>query len=83
MTQPNIHLKGFKLEFVFSENPYFTDLSLFKTYYLSNNPESPFGDMIYDRAEGYSFSLTNYFYLKKRGILIHLRNYQNQSKLET
>lgn len=50
------HSQGFKLEFVFGENEFFTDKSLFKTYYLGSNPDSPFGDMIYERAEGSKIS---------------------------
>ena len=48
--------KGFKLEFVFEENPFFTDKSLFKTYFLSTNPDSPYGDMVYEKAEGSKIS---------------------------
>lgn len=49
-------VQGFKLEFVFQENPYFSDKSLFKTYLLSNNPDSPYGDMVYEKAEGSKIS---------------------------
>lgn len=45
---------GFKLEFLFDENPFFTNKSLEKTYYLGNNPEDPFGDLIYQKAVGTS-----------------------------
>ena len=43
---------GFKLEFVFEENSYFTNKTLDKTYYLDNNPDDPFGDLIYQKAIG-------------------------------
>jgi nucleosome assembly protein 1-like 1 len=45
---------GFKLEFLFEENAFFTNKSLVKTYYLSNNPDDPFGDLIYQKAVGTS-----------------------------
>ena len=43
---------GFKLEFLFEENPFFSNKSLVKTYYLDNNPDDPFGDLIYQKAVG-------------------------------
>jgi nucleosome assembly protein 1-like 1 len=43
---------GFKLEFLFDENPFFTNKTLVKTYYLSNNPDDAFGDLIYQKAVG-------------------------------
>ncbi|KAI7847817.1 hypothetical protein BDC45DRAFT_610745 [Circinella umbellata] len=41
---------GFKLEFVFDENDYFTDKSLMKTYYYQEHAQG--GDFVYDHAEG-------------------------------
>ena len=41
---------GFKLEFVFAENDYFTDKSLVKTYYYQEHAQG--GDFVYDHAEG-------------------------------
>ncbi|KAG0906386.1 hypothetical protein G6F57_008392 [Rhizopus arrhizus] len=41
---------GFKLEFEFSENDYFTNSVLTKTYYYQDNVSG--GDYVYDRAEG-------------------------------
>ncbi|KAJ3289945.1 nucleosome assembly protein [Rhizoclosmatium globosum] len=43
---------GFKLEFFFSENDFFTNKKLEKTYYLINSPDASYGDVVYDRAEG-------------------------------
>ncbi|KAI8904343.1 hypothetical protein EDD86DRAFT_258822, partial [Gorgonomyces haynaldii] len=43
---------GFKLDFVFSENEYFTNTVLSKTYYLTDSPDPSYGDVVYDRAEG-------------------------------
>lgn len=43
---------GFMLTFHFSENEFFTNAALTKTYYLQNSAESVYGDLIYDRAEG-------------------------------
>ncbi|KAI9351304.1 hypothetical protein BDR26DRAFT_423766 [Obelidium mucronatum] len=43
---------GFKLEFFFSENAFFTNKKLEKTYYLINSPDTSFGDVVYDHAEG-------------------------------
>ncbi|KAI9496849.1 hypothetical protein BDB00DRAFT_757610, partial [Zychaea mexicana] len=41
---------GFKLEFEFSENEYFTDKTLTKTYYYQEHAQG--GDFVYDHAEG-------------------------------
>jgi nucleosome assembly protein 1-like 1 len=41
---------GFLLEFEFSENDYFTNTVLTKTYYYQDNVSG--GDFVYDRAEG-------------------------------
>ncbi|KAI9275715.1 hypothetical protein BDA99DRAFT_194480 [Phascolomyces articulosus] len=41
---------GFKLEFEFAENDYFTDKSLVKTYYYQEHAQG--GDFVYDHAEG-------------------------------
>ncbi|KAJ3012892.1 UNVERIFIED_CONTAM: Nucleosome assembly protein 1-like 1 [Siphonaria sp. JEL0065] len=43
---------GFKLEFFFSENTFFTNKKLEKTYFLINSPDTAFGDVVYDHAEG-------------------------------
>ncbi|KAJ3050325.1 hypothetical protein HK097_008707 [Rhizophlyctis rosea] len=43
---------GFKLEFFFDNNEYFTDKVLTKTYFLSNSPDAAYGDVVYDHAEG-------------------------------
>ncbi|KAI9102040.1 putative nucleosome assembly protein Nap1 [Phlyctochytrium arcticum] len=43
---------GFKLDFYFESNPYFTDSVLSKTYFLENSPETTYGDVMYDHAEG-------------------------------
>ncbi|KAI9004243.1 hypothetical protein BC832DRAFT_79639 [Gaertneriomyces semiglobifer] len=44
---------GFKLEFYFDENPFFTDAVLTKSYFLEFSPEASFGDnLMYDHAEG-------------------------------
>jgi nucleosome assembly protein 1-like 1 len=42
---------GFSLEFFFSENEFFTNSSLIKTYYLDNTAGS-FGDVVYNHATG-------------------------------
>lgn len=41
---------GFKLEFEFAENDYFTDKVLSKTYYYQDHAQG--GDFVYDHAEG-------------------------------
>ncbi|TPX61412.1 hypothetical protein SpCBS45565_g07246 [Spizellomyces sp. 'palustris'] len=43
---------GFKLEFIFDENEFFTDSILTKTYFLENSPDAAYGDVMYDHAEG-------------------------------
>ncbi|KAJ3014801.1 hypothetical protein HKX48_004929 [Thoreauomyces humboldtii] len=43
---------GFKLEFFFAENEYFTNKSLTKTYFLEASEDASYGDVIYDRADG-------------------------------
>ncbi|KAI8918534.1 hypothetical protein DFJ77DRAFT_455955 [Powellomyces hirtus] len=43
---------GFKLDFVFGENEYFTDSVLTKTYFLENSPDAAYGDVMYDHASG-------------------------------
>ncbi|KAJ3299392.1 hypothetical protein HK104_009093 [Borealophlyctis nickersoniae] len=43
---------GFKLEFCFGENEFFTDSVLTKTYVLLNSPDAAYGDVVYDHAEG-------------------------------
>ncbi|KXS19205.1 nucleosome assembly protein [Gonapodya prolifera JEL478] len=43
---------GFKLEFEFEENDFFTDRVLTKIYFLQNDPDSPYDDLLYDHAEG-------------------------------
>ncbi|KAJ3110800.1 hypothetical protein HDU96_006262 [Phlyctochytrium bullatum] len=43
---------GFKLEFFFDDNEYFTNKVLTKTYFLTNSTDSSYGDIIYERAEG-------------------------------
>ncbi|KAJ3156784.1 hypothetical protein HDU86_003550 [Geranomyces michiganensis] len=43
---------GFKLEFFFGENEFFTDSVLTKTYFLENSEEAAYGDVMYDHAEG-------------------------------
>ncbi|KAJ3121622.1 hypothetical protein HK098_003514 [Nowakowskiella sp. JEL0407] len=43
---------GFKLEFYFSPNKFFTNSVLTKTYYLGPSPDLAYGDVIYDKAEG-------------------------------
>ncbi|KAJ3064380.1 hypothetical protein HDU98_012212 [Podochytrium sp. JEL0797] len=43
---------GFKLEFFFSENEFFTNDKLEKTYFLINSPSTSYGDVVYDHAEG-------------------------------
>ncbi|KAJ3302254.1 glycerol transporter, partial [Blyttiomyces sp. JEL0837] len=43
---------GFKLVFTFAENEYFTNTVLEKTYFLVNSPDTAYGDVVYDRAEG-------------------------------
>ncbi|TPX36368.1 hypothetical protein SmJEL517_g01551 [Synchytrium microbalum] len=51
----NIYLEdnpGFRLEFVFSENPYFTDTTLTKTYFLALSPDPSDSEVVYDHAEG-------------------------------
>lgn len=41
---------GFRLDFVFEENEYFTNTVLSKSYFLSESPDS--SEMVYDHAEG-------------------------------
>ncbi|TPX74209.1 hypothetical protein CcCBS67573_g04532 [Chytriomyces confervae] len=43
---------GFKLEFFFSENEFFSNTKLEKTYFLINSPDTSYGDVVYDHAEG-------------------------------
>ncbi|KAI8612562.1 hypothetical protein BC830DRAFT_1136130 [Chytriomyces sp. MP71] len=43
---------GFKLEFFFDANDFFTNKKLEKTYYLINSPDTSYGDVVYDHAEG-------------------------------
>ncbi|KAJ3107880.1 hypothetical protein HDU97_002812 [Phlyctochytrium planicorne] len=43
---------GFKLEFTFDSNDYFENKVLTKTYFLINSPDSTYGDIIFDKAEG-------------------------------
>ncbi|KAJ3191593.1 hypothetical protein HK101_007573 [Irineochytrium annulatum] len=43
---------GFKLEFSFADNDYFTNKVLEKTYFLHNSVDAGYGDVVYDRAEG-------------------------------
>ncbi|KAI8802879.1 hypothetical protein BJ742DRAFT_683743 [Cladochytrium replicatum] len=43
---------GFKLTFSFSENAFFTDSELTKTYFLLSSPDVTYGDFVYDHAEG-------------------------------
>ncbi|KAJ3121623.1 hypothetical protein HK098_003515 [Nowakowskiella sp. JEL0407] len=43
---------GFKLEFYFSPNKFFTNTVLTKTYYLTPSPDLAYGDVIYEKAEG-------------------------------
>jgi len=42
---------GFRLDFEFEENPYFTNTLLTKTYYYQEEPGYG-GDFVYDHAEG-------------------------------
>ncbi len=42
---------GFVLTFHFGENPYFTNTTLTKTYYMEE--EELYGDYLFDRATGY------------------------------
>ncbi|KAJ3122756.1 hypothetical protein HK100_011855, partial [Physocladia obscura] len=43
---------GFKLEFFFDDNEFFTNKKLEKTYFLINSPDTAYGDVVYDHAEG-------------------------------
>ncbi|KAI8801910.1 hypothetical protein BJ742DRAFT_715550 [Cladochytrium replicatum] len=43
---------GFKLTFSFSDNSFFTDSELTKTYFLLSSPDVTYGDFVYDHAEG-------------------------------
>ncbi|KAJ3208795.1 hypothetical protein HDU82_001927 [Entophlyctis luteolus] len=43
---------GFKLEFFFDDNEFFTNKKLEKTYFLINSPDTSYGDVVYDHAEG-------------------------------
>ena len=46
---------GFRLDFEFEENPFFTDRILTKTYYYQDEPGYG-GDFVYDHAEGTSIN---------------------------
>ena len=43
---------GFKLEFFFDENVYFTNNVLTKVYYLQEDEDGDADDLMYDHAEG-------------------------------
>lgn len=43
---------GFKLDFYFKDNEFFTNKVISKTYFLENSVDSGFGDVLYDHAEG-------------------------------
>ncbi|KAJ3343651.1 hypothetical protein HDU93_007532 [Gonapodya sp. JEL0774] len=47
---------GFKLEFQFEPNEFFSEEVLTKVYFLQNDPESPYDDLLYDHAEGCTIS---------------------------
>lgn len=49
---------GFGLEFEFTENPFFTNKTLTKTYYYRDEP-GYYGDYIYDRATGTEVNWTS------------------------
>lgn len=49
---------GFKLDFVFSDNEFFTNSVLTKTYYMTEFPHPEYGDVVFDHAEGYILFLT-------------------------
>jgi len=43
--------KGFEITFYFAENPYFTETTLSKKYYLVDD-DNIYGELVFDRAEG-------------------------------
>lgn len=43
---------GYKLSFDFSNNPYFTDRTLEKTYYYKKGEVDEFGELLYDKSVG-------------------------------
>lgn len=43
---------GFKLDFVFGPNEFFTNEVLSKTYYLADDEDNEYGDVVFDYAEG-------------------------------
>lgn len=43
--------QGFRLDFEFEENEYFTNQILSKSYFLAESPDTT--EMVYDHAQGY------------------------------